>query len=425
MKKKYMIFTTSIAIALALGGEFQSVGTVVKAQEIQQVAKNVKQESNFDPAQYAEEVNKFIGEQTETDAKKLFEIILNKEQSDIEKYSESNTEQIKLLWGSGVLFNFVFTGNSCTYTALSNILSQSDKDLKNLISPTSTGEMGFYPNTKSQSMDITNKEDGKTIKSVAYFTPHKNNSTNADKTVVIHGGYRGNIDSGYDMDEVGVFYNLGYNILLVDNRATSKSTGDYVTFGQYESDDVIAWINYLNDTNPGQKVVLYGGSMGAATMMSVLAKDHPTNIKGLIENCGYANISDELTYAYSLISEIMPILGTAMGLDLKNNLMINSENAQEMLKTMDEYYIKPKANVDINGNLPANGVENTVMPKLFIHGEADNIVPFENGQYLSTLGNKDDNYTFFVPKAGHGEAQATDPEGYLNAITKYLDVIFK
>lgn len=71
-----------------------------------------------------------------------------------------------------------------------------------------------------------------------------------------------------------------------------------MTYGQYESDDVLYWI--IKKFESGHlKRFIYGGSMGAATMMSVLAKDIPVNVKGIIENCGFASIDEQLRFTYS------------------------------------------------------------------------------------------------------------------------------
>lgn len=417
MKKSYAVISASMALLLTLGGEIQSVSSVVHAQEVQQSVKNVQRQADFNPQQYANEVDSFIKDQTDPDIGSLFMKFTSQEVKDYGKYGQENKEQIKQIWGAGILFNFAFQGHSVIYDDLIKLLPNNGSNDVNL---------GFFPNTKSEKITIPNQENGGTIQSVAYFTPHKEGSTNANKTVVMHGGYRGNVDKGYDLDEAGVFYNLGYNILYVDNRATSQSTGDYVTFGQYEADDVIAWINHLNETKPGQKVVLYGGSMGAATMMSVLAKAHPDNIKGLIENCGYAHIGNQLTYSYDALTRVLsnnPDTKFIADL-LKKNFSITTGNASEMLNTMDQYYIKPQANVDINGALPIKGVGSS-LPKLLIHGTMDNIVPYDN---MNTLmeNSKGDTTEMRAEGAGHGEAQKMYPERYERTVDNFLnDVVFK
>ena len=42
------------------------------------------------------------------------------------------------------------------------------------------------------------------------------------------------------------YYNMGYSLLIPDNRTSSLSNGKFITFGIKESDDAICWINYLN-----------------------------------------------------------------------------------------------------------------------------------------------------------------------------------
>lgn len=425
MKKKYTIFAISMAVALVLGGEVQSINDSVEAQELQHTVKNVKQTEDFNPTKYANEIENFVKQQNPVSIKSLFSTIALKEKADFEKYGEANAAQVKMLWGSYVFFDFGFVKDSKIIEAIKNNPSVYAK-FKKTVNINGTG--AFLPGTGSpESISIKNNEDGSNIDSYAYYTPHNPDITkNADKTVVMHGGFRGGYEAGNDTPEIRTFYDKGYNILCVDNRATSLSGGDYVTFGQYESDDVQAWINHYLKDKPDQKIVLYGGSMGASTMMSALAKNYSSNIKGIIENCGFANIRNELGYVYTMAAIGKNELKDLTGTDFAEDFSVTPMNLQKMMETINNYYIKPKANVDIDGNLPAQGITNAIMPKLFIYGESDLVVPFkDNGQYLATLGDTNNNYKFFVPKAGHGEAQTIDGNGYDKAISDYLNLIFK
>ncbi|MCH0373636.1 hypothetical protein KEL17_08670, partial [Enterococcus faecium] len=134
-----------------------------------------------------------------------------------------------------------------------------------------------------------------------------------------------------------------------------NSGGDYVTYGQYESDDVLYWINQEVRERPSQKILLYGGSMGAATMMSVLAKDIPVNVKGIIENCGFASIDEQLRFTYS--QTVAPALPDA----IKNQLDIIGDQEHEdlFMGLLKQYYFDQEMHLDTKAALPTIGMSDS------------------------------------------------------------------
>ena len=76
-----------MALLLTLGGEIQSVSSVVHAQEVQQSVKNVQRQADFNPQQYANEVDSFIKDQTDPDISSLFMKFTSQEVKDYGKYN--------------------------------------------------------------------------------------------------------------------------------------------------------------------------------------------------------------------------------------------------------------------------------------------------------------------------------------------------
>ncbi|MDQ8263504.1 MucBP domain-containing protein [Enterococcus faecium] len=312
-------------------------------------------------------------------------------------------EIIKHLIATYLLYDIAFSKNS----VLMSMLGGTDDGT------TPTENTGFYPNTKQLHQTVLNKQDGKMMDVYAYYVDQ-----GSDKTVMIHGGFRGNWNNGIVTEEYNDFYKTGYNLLFVDSRATGNSGGDYVTYGQYESDDVLYWINQEVRERPSQKILLYGGSMGAATMMSVLAKDIPVNVKGIIENCGFASIDEQLRFTYS--QTVVPALPPA----IKNQLDIIGDQEHEALfmGLLKQYYFDQEMHLDPTAALPTIGMSGS-LPKLIIHGTADDVVPVSNAQKLYELagGYKD---LLLVEGAGHGKAQEVDHAAYTKHVTDFLKVVF-
>ncbi len=312
-------------------------------------------------------------------------------------------EIIKHLIATYLLYDIAFSKNS----VLMSMLGGTDDGT------TPTENTGFYPNTKQLHQTVLNKQDGKMMDVYAYYVDQ-----GSDKTVMIHGGFRGNWNNGIVTEEYNDFYKAGYNLLFVDSRATGNSGGDYVTYGQYESDDVLYWINQEVRERPSQKILLYGGSMGAATMMSVLAKDIPVNVKGIIENCGFASIDEQLRFTYS--QTVVPALPPA----IKNQLDIigDQEHKDLFMGLFKQYYFDQEMHLDPTAALPTIGMSGS-LPKLIIHGTADDVVPVSNAQKLYELagGYKD---LLLVEGAGHGKAQEVDHAAYTKHVTDFLKVVF-
>lgn len=312
-------------------------------------------------------------------------------------------EIIKHLIATYLLYDIAFSKNS----VLMSMLGGTDDGT------TPTENTGFYPNTKQLHQTVLNKQDGKMMDVYAYYVDQ-----GSDKTVMIHGGFRGNWNNGIVTEEYNDFYKAGYNLLFVDSRATGNSGGDYVTYGQYESDDVLYWINQEVRERPSQKILLYGGSMGAATMMSVLAKDIPVNVKGIIENCGFASIDEQLRFTYS--QTVVPALPPA----IKNQLDIIGDQEHEdlFMGLLKQYYFDQEMHLDPTAALPTIGMSGS-LPKLIIHGTADDVVPVSNAQKLYELagGYKD---LLLVEGAGHGKAQEVDHAAYTKHVTDFLKIVF-
>ena len=110
----------------------------------------------------------------------------------------------------------------------------------------------------------------------------------APVSIIFH-GYRSNI--GTDCN--GGYYlsvKNGYNVLVVYQRGHRESGGKTITFGVKERYDCLDWISYVNERfGEDTPILLMGLSMGAATVLMAAGLELPSNVKGVMADCGYSS----------------------------------------------------------------------------------------------------------------------------------------
>lgn len=112
--------------------------------------------------------------------------------------------------------------------------------------------------------------DSDNIRLEAWYIP----SAESNATILLFHGYAGSKDGL--LDEAHIFHNMGYDTLLVDLRGSGGSAGIQTTVGVREGDDVAASVQFMHAMRPDQPIILYGRSMGAASILRALAT---TNIQ--------------------------------------------------------------------------------------------------------------------------------------------------
>ena len=221
-----------------------------------------------------------------------------------------------------------------------------------------------------------------------------NNQSN--KTIICVHGYKAK-DGLYDFGMSARFLNsLGYNLLFVDNRAHGLSQGKYIGFGVLDSIDVNSWIDYLVPNMNQETIILYGMSMGAATVMNA----QNNKVKAIIADCGFASGYDEVAYQikkmYHLPSfPLVPI----------SNIL---------LKLLAKYSLKDKE--------AYKSIKNYKNNLLIIHGSKDHFVPTSDAYKIF------DNATchkkiLIVPGASHAKSYLKDTKLYEKTVREFLDEI--
>lgn len=221
-----------------------------------------------------------------------------------------------------------------------------------------------------------------------------NNNTN--KTIICVHGYKAK-DGLYDFGMSASFLNsLGYNLLFVDNRAHGLSQGKYIGFGVLDSIDINSWVDYLVTNMNQETIILYGMSMGAATVMNA----QNNKVKAIIADCGFASGYDEVVYQIKKMYHLPPFP------------IIPISNI--LLKLLAHYSLKEKE--------AYKSIKNYKNNLLIIHGDKDHFVPTRDAYKIF------DNATchkkiLIVPGASHAKSYLKDSKLYEQTIKEFLDEI--
>ena len=89
-----------------------------------------------------------------------------------------------------------------------------------------------------------------------------------------------------------ISFQLGHNLLLVDQRAHGESEGRTISFGAQERLDCLSWIRWANKRFGCPEIALFGVSMGAATVLLATALELPENVLCAVADCSYSRAED-------------------------------------------------------------------------------------------------------------------------------------
>lgn len=190
----------------------------------------------------------------------------------------------------------------------------------------------------------------------------------------------------------------GWHLLMVDERALGESEGKEITFGIRERFDCQAWAEYAAKRfGPETPIFLWGISMGASTVLMASELPMPESVRGIVADCGFDTPS-------TIIRETarrrkMPVMLSAWLVELGARLFGGFR--------MDE-----ASAVD--------SVTRARLPILLVHGEADEIVPFEMVHAIKeACASPVEMLT--VPDAAHGISWYVDMPAYHAALIRFME----
>jgi fermentation-respiration switch protein FrsA (DUF1100 family) len=190
-------------------------------------------------------------------------------------------------------------------------------------------------------------------------------------------GNGGNIS--YRVVLLKLFHDAGFNVFIFDYRGYGKSSGVPSELGFYE--DALASYQYLTTARafPPERIILYGESIGSTVAFDLAAK---VTVAAVVSQGGFSS-------AFDMGKVIFPWVPSLL--------------------------LKHLADVTFDTAAHAHNVS---VPKLFIHGSQDTIVPFTLGKklYEAAASPKE----FFVLPGNHNEGPYVYQQEFINRFQEFI-----
>jgi len=197
-----------------------------------------------------------------------------------------------------------------------------------------------------------------------------------------------------------IAFRTGQNLLLIDERAHGRSEGRTITFGIKERQDLLCWVEYaVNRFGADVKILLYGVSMGGATVVMASELDLPSNVKGIIADCPYSSPMD-----------VILSMGKKWGYPAA------------LIKPFVILGAKIYGGFDVRETSGAQAAKHAKSPILIIHGEDDTFVPPEMSQAIQDANPEMvTRHTF--PGAYHALSYMVDTTRYQRLVQEFMEKV--
>ncbi len=216
------------------------------------------------------------------------------------------------------------------------------------------------------------------------------------RTVIAMHGWR----SGWSTDfgtMADFWRNSGCHVLYAEQRGQGSSGGAYMGFGMMERFDCLEWVKWVNSHLGDLPVYLAGVSMGATTVLMTANLDLPSNVKGILADCGFTSPQDIFRHVAEK--------------NLHLSYPLHSTAANALCRERITMGLGDCSTVDI--------LKQSRVPVLLAHGAADRFVPvgmtYEN--YLACQSPK---HLLIVPGADHGMSHFKEPARYEQAVLSFF-----
>ncbi len=221
----------------------------------------------------------------------------------------------------------------------------------------------------------------------------------ARRIVLMSHGYRGT-RFGSVAHIARFLHENNTSLLMIDQRCCGLSEGSYITFGAKEQEDVLAWLESLSGKNTQKlPVYLYGQSMGAAAVILAAGHPLPSEVRGVIADCGFHSMKQQLRDIASSWFHLHRIELLLLRVDLFCHIF-----GHFRMKDTDT----------------TQALKQNRLPVLFFHGEDDTYVFPENSRLNYELCTAPKELVM-IPRARHLCCSYAAPELYRQKVSGFFE----
>lgn len=198
-------------------------------------------------------------------------------------------------------------------------------------------------------------------------------------------------------------YDLGFSLLIFDQRNSGENLAKYSTFGVLESYDCLDYLKYAkNIIKKDGKILLYGESYGGASSIIAASRDDSL-IDYMILDCP---VSDSNEFSDKVFKKIEKNQGVPVAL----------------MKFTGNIFLKTKLGFSLKDIDTIKWLENTEIkcPVLIINSNSDKVTPYHMGEDIYKAINSDKKEIYTCKEIPHTKFAEKEPQNFKNIISKFL-----
>lgn len=248
----------------------------------------------------------------------------------------------------------------------------------------------YLQNTPHRTVKISG-HDGQLL------TGHYFEVPNPKRVIVAMHGWRSSWYGDFGM--VAEFWRkTGCNVLYAEQRGQGQSGGEHISFGMIERYDCLKWVDWVNEQT-GQKLPVYlaGVSMGATTVLMASGLKLPSNVRGVLADCGF----------------------TCPDAIWKHVAEKNLHLMYPLHRGMADVLCRQKIRMSPSSCSTVEALKKSSVAVFLAHGAQDRFVPVEMTyeNYMACPGHK---HLLIVPGADHGMSYYLEKEQYEQMVLHFF-----
>ena len=212
-----------------------------------------------------------------------------------------------------------------------------------------------------------------------------------DCFVIIAHGYTYTHHGG--IKYASIFKELGFNVILYDERYHGESGGKNCSLGFYEEQDLeVVITDTFTRFGPDIFLGTYGESMGAATV--ILEQAHDSRLQFVIADCPFSDLTELVAYLVKRKGHLpkWPYVGLA------------------------NFFFKLATKTEFKAISPIEAIKKAKVPMLLLHGSNDEFIPPIHSQRLYDACPSEKQLYMSTNPAKHAES-------YLMNRTEYTEIV--